>query len=641
MPTVPADRDDPSASPVSPESAASPARSERLPASTIDEALRLHMAGEIEQALALYEAILAESPDDANVMQLSGLCLIQMGQAERAAERLRASLGIDPHQPSVHVKLGMALKVLGQFDDALDCFDRALAADPRHFDAWMERGIVLVMLERPREALGCFDHAIAVVPTNVGALSNRGDTLRRLSRYEEAFACFDHALAIDPLNIDVLLNRSVTLRETRRNAESLECLQRILSIDPVNVPALNNRGNALVNLRRHEQAVQSFERVLKLDPVFVPAWINLANVLTTLGRHDEARAASDHAISLAPHSPAAHWNAALLDLRAGRFDTGWQRYEVRWKMAKFSTRRYQHLPTWLGKEDLRGKRIVLWQEQGLGDTLQFCRYAIMVAALGATVVLEVQASLKSLIAYSFQGIAHVITAHERAPECDYATPFMSLPLAFSTTANSIPFAPSYLKADPARVSQWRDTLGARTRKLRVGLAYTGNPRHRGDLDRSIDLGALASLERYAELIVVQKDARPGDQPTLAAHPAIRHFGPMLTDFSDTAALVANLDLVISVDTSLSHLAGALGKPVWVLLPAHGDWRWLRDRDDSPWYPTARLFRQRTNGDWDDVVQRVEQALEEMGAIESRGTSRMQTAAGDTSAPHTDSPGDRI
>lgn len=579
-----------------------------LPPDALDQALRLHMAGEVGRANTLYDAILARTPRNADVLHLSGLCLLTAGEPARAADRLRESVDIAPHQPAAHVGLGRALKALGQIDEAMACFDRAMSADPRYFAAWMERGIALVELDRVHEGLADFDRAIALEPTNPGALSNRGDALRRLRRFDESLACFDHALAIDPVNIDVLLNRSAALRDARRNAEALECVERILSVDPDNVPALNNQGNAQVNLRRYQEAVRSFERAIELDPGFIAAWINLANALVTLGRHDDAKAASDHALSLAPNSPAAHWNAALLDLRAGRYATGWERYQVRWLMSGFGSRRHTHLPLWLGKEDLRGKRIVLWQEQGLGDTIQFCRYAIMVASLGAAVVLEVQPSLKALMAQSLRGIAQVIATGEPGPHCDFATPLMSLPLAFETDANTIPFAPSYLRADEARVRVWAERLGPANGRCRIGLAYTGNPKHKGDAERSLDLGMLASLTSEADFCVVQKDARPGDQATLDAHPEIRHFGSMLGDFSETAALVANLDLVISVDTSLAHLAGALGKPVWILLPKHADWRWQLERDDSPWYPSAKLFRQRKAGGWDDVVTRVREAL---------------------------------
>ncbi|WP_158602038.1 tetratricopeptide repeat protein [Pararobbsia silviterrae] len=579
----------------------------------LEEALRLHTQGDFDAAQVRYDALLARQPDHLEAAQLSGLCLLTAGHAERAAARFRRAIELDPRRPIAHVKLGLALKMLGQVEDALIAFDRALAIDPRYFEAWMERGITQAALDRPVNALACFDHAISIEPAHPGAMSNRGDTLRRLGRIEEALACFDHALAIDPGNVDVLLNRSTALRDARRNLEALDCVERILAIDPSNTAALNNQGNARVNLRRYDDAIESFTRAIDLDPGFAGAWINLANTLVTIGRHDEARVASDRALALAPNWPSALWNAGLHDLRTGRYATGWERYEARWQMSGFSLRRYKDIPLWLGKEDLRGKRILLWHEQGLGDTIHFCRYAIMVAALGARVVLEVQASLKTLIASSFKGMIDVVAHGDRVPSFDFATPLMSLPLAFATTASTIPFAPSYLKADPVRIEAWRARLGPMRARRRIGIACAGNPKHKGDAHRSVDLGLLVPLAQYGELIIVQKDRRRGDQATLDAHPGIVNVGPSLGDFSDTAALVAQLDLVISVDTSLAHLAGALGKPVWVLLPPHSDWRWELGRDDNPWYPSARLFRQRTVGAWGELVTRVCDALAALDA----------------------------
>ncbi|HTJ91836.1 MAG TPA: tetratricopeptide repeat-containing glycosyltransferase family protein [Pararobbsia sp.] len=574
----------------------------------LDKALRLEAQGEFAQALELYDTMLTRQPLDAPVLYQSGLCLLSMALPERAADRLRESVAVEPHAPPAHVMLGVTLKALGRLHESIACMDRAIEVDPRCFSAWVERGVTQIALERPHDALSSFDKAIAIEPASLSAISYRGEALRLVDQIDQALACFDHVLAVDADHVISLLGRAATLSQARRNAEALEYLERALSIDPANMHALNNRGNVFVSLHRYEDALTSFEQALTINNGLVAAWINLANTLEALGRHDEAKAASDRALALGPESPAAHWNAALLDLRAGRYETGWERYQVRWLMSRFGTPRHRHLTLWLGKDDLRGKRIVLWQEQGFGDTIQFCRYAIMVAALGAAVVLEVQPALKRLIAESFKGIAHVVGSDEAVPACDFATPLMSLPLAFETTANTIPFLPRYLKTDPARVQSWAARLGPSRGKLRIGLACAGNPKHKGDLDRSIDLGVLASLTEVGDLFIVQKDMRAGDHATLAAHPEIVHFDDALTDFAETAALVDNLDLVISVDTSLAHLAGALGKPVWILLPALADWRWQRDRDDSPWYPSARLFRQRIGEGWGEVIDRVRGAL---------------------------------
>ncbi|RKP47167.1 tetratricopeptide repeat protein [Pararobbsia silviterrae] len=574
-----------------------------------DTALRLEAQGEFEQALAVYETILAAQPRNTRALYQSCLCLLSLARPENAVARLRETIAIEPCAPLAHVMLGIALRRLGQLHEAIAGMDRAIEVDPRCFIAWIERGITQIALECPHDALSSFDKAIAIDPASLSAISHRGEALRLLDQIDQAMACYDHVLAVDPNHMNAILGRASTLSQARRNIEALQGIERALSIDSGNKHALNNRGNLLVALRHPGEALKSFEQALAIDPGFIAAWINMANALEALGRRTEAKAASDRAVALGPESPAARWNAALLDLRAGSYESGWERYQVRWLMNRFGTPRHRHLKLWLGHEDLRGKRIVLWQEQGLGDTIQFSRYAIMVAALGAAVVLEVQPALKRLMAESFKGMAYVIGSDERAPECDFATPLMSLPLAFATAEDTIPFAPRYLKTDPTRVQSWAARLGGLKGRLRIGLACTGNPKHKGDLERSIDLATLASLTEFGDLFIVQKDMRADDHATLAAHPEIVHFGEALTDFAETAALVDNLDLVITVDTSLAHLSGALGKPVWVLLPAVPDWRWQHDRTDSPWYPSARLFRQGIGEGWGHVVQRVREALE--------------------------------
>jgi hypothetical protein len=281
-------------------------------------------------------------------------------------------------------------------------------------------------------------------------------------------------------------------------------------------------------------------------------------------------------------------------------------------MPGFESRRHAHLPAWLGAVDIRGKRVLLWHEQGLGDTLQFCRYAVMVAALGALVVCEVQPSLKSLLATSLRHVALVVATGEPVPPCDYATPLMSLPLAFGTDSGSIPYAPAYLGADPARVAAWEKQLAPRRHPLRIGLTLSGNRAHKRDRTRSLEASRLAPLAGMADCLIVQKELREADASFLARSSDMRHVGDELGDFGDTAALIANLDLVISVDTSVAHLAAAMGKPVWLLLAVDADWRWQMERQDSPWYPTMRLFRQTEAGDWGELIERLALALAQVG-----------------------------
>jgi hypothetical protein len=314
----------------------------------------------------------------------------------------------------------------------------------------------------------------------------------------------------------------------------------------------------------------------------------------------------NRAIAIDPQFSDAQYNRALASLFLGDFDGGWRGYEWRWKNAQRLSigdpRNFQQ-PLWLGQESIAGKRLLLYCEGGLGDTLQFCRYAALSAALGASVLLEVQPPLLDLLA-NLKGVSQLIAKGSPLPPFDYQCPLMSLPLAFKTTLDSIPAAPQYLHGDKIKVAHWRKRLGERKRP-RVGLVWSGNPNNTIDPRRSIRLADwVARLPDEFQFISLQKDVRPMDEEILEASPWISRFDTELYDFSDTAGLCECLDLVISVDTSVAHLSGSLGLRTWVLLPFIPDWRWMLDRDDSPWYPTMKLYRQRAVGDWNEVFGRV-------------------------------------
>ncbi len=323
------------------------------------------------------------------------------------------------------------------------------------------------------------------------------------------------------------------------------------------------------------------------------------------------------ALTIEPDYAPAHWNESLCRLLIGDFERGWKKYEWRWKCDQdlLATRNFSQ-PLWLGREDLTGKTILLHAEQGLGDTIQFARYAQAVAQKCAKVILEVQPSLRSLLS-EISGAYKVLSRGEPLPEFDFHCPLLSLPLAFNTRLETIPATIPYLGARAAVVKRWEDNLGKRD-VPRVGIVWSGLSTNVNDHNRSIALSRLAALAGPSvKLVSLQNEVRAEDEKALAANKQILHFGSELEDFSDTAALVSLMDLVVSVDTSVAHLAGALGKPVWILLPFAPDWRWLVDREDSPWYPTARLFRQPKIGDWDSVIDKVKQDLSKCFASDLR------------------------
>ena len=387
----------------------------------------------------------------------------------------------------------------------------------------------------------------------------------------------------------------------------VDAATRALMLQPENAEALSNRGAALRMLGRVDDALADYDRALAAAPESPEAHNNRGVALAALNRHREAIDAYTRALTLRPAYDRARFNRALSRLVRGELEQGWNDHESRWTGSEMH-RGARSLPgrAWDGREDLRGKTILLYAEQGLGDAIQFARYAPLVRERGARVVLEVHPPLVPLFA-TLEGVDRVVAMGEPLPPFDLHCALMSLPFASGTRADSIPASIPYLKAPEERLAAWRERLGG-GQAVRVGLAWSGSRTLRNDANRSIALERLAPLAAPGRtLIAVQKDIRDADQPALDAL-RVRTFAAELTDFADTAALVDSLDVIVSVDTAAAHLAGALGKPVWVLLPFSPDWRWLLDRDDSPWYPTARLFRQERIGDWERVIARVAEAL---------------------------------
>jgi hypothetical protein len=373
----------------------------------------------------------------------------------------------------------------------------------------------------------------------------------------------------------------------------------------------------LLELNRPAAALESLERALDCQPELAEAFNNRGNALRELRRLEEACASFDRAIALRSDYAEAHVNRASTRLLSGDYATGWPEYEWRWKKGGITTineRRNLTQPLWLGTESLAGKTILLHCEQGLGDTLQFCRYVSLIAARGARVILEAPESLRTLLA-TLPGVSQLITPDTPLPPLDYHCPLFSLPLAFNTTLESIPSPGRYLASDAGRVEQWRARL-AESRRARIGLVWRGNALHGRDAQRSIPP---AQFMRYLtgefQYISLQKDLREADRDVLRAHPSILDVSAELEDFADTAALCDCLDLIIAADTSVAHLSAALGRPTWILLPSDPDFRWLLDREDSPWYPTVKLYRQASVGEWNGVLERVGADLQQRFAPE--------------------------
>ncbi|MBK8163476.1 MAG: glycosyltransferase family protein [Gammaproteobacteria bacterium] len=582
------------------------------PVNTVEafrQAQALHRAGQLPQAAALYRGIVQAEPHNFDALCMLALLEYQFGRGEESLRLLDRALAVDPSSVNAICNRGNVLMAMRRHEEALASMDRALALQPGIAEVHFNRGVILQALMRQQEALAAYERALALKPGYAEAWLNRGNALETLSRTDEALASYERAAALRPELAPVHFNRGNILRKLGRKEEALESYGRVLALKPDYAEAWNNRGNVLRELNCPEAALPDIERALALRPEYADAWLNRGIILDVLSRREEALDCFRRVIALQPDHAEAHYCISLQRLLNGDFRQGWAEYEWRWKVADTGIPPDYPQPLWLGREDLDGRGILLHAEQGFGDTLQFCRYARLVADRGARVILQVQPSLASLLA-RLAGPAQIVAQGAPLPPFDLHCPLMSLPLALGTDLQSIPAGIPYLSADTAKVAAWRTRLGTGNTP-RVGLAWSGRPTHRNDTNRSIRLQELAPLlDAGATFVSLQKEVREEDRASLASMPGIRHFGDALQDYDDTAALIECLDLVVTVDTSVAHLAGALGKPVWILLPSNPDWRWLLQREDSPWYPTARLFRQARINDWNNPISNVASALVE-------------------------------
>jgi Tfp pilus assembly protein PilF len=476
------------------------------------------------------------------------------------------------------------------------------------FDALHLLGMLNFQRRRMVEALHFLSEALRINSSSADAMSNLGLAYQATGRHEEAIASYRDALGLAPDHPEILYNLGNACLALGLIDDALSSYDGALTREPEHAGALVNRGNTLVRLNRPAEAIASYDTALAVLPGHSQILTNRGHARRRLDQPHQALKDFEAAIAAAPEFPEAHFEAAMARLTLGDFDAGWPAYEWRWKAAAFARHGARpDAPLWLGDAPIGGKTILLHAEQGFGDTIQFIRYAPMLAAQGAKVICEVQPQLQPLLS-QFEGIT-VMASGEPRPPFDLHCPLLSLPLAFGTKSETIPAAIPYLAAPAERLAWWRERLPPG--RPRAGFVWSGQPSHKNDSNRSIPLARFAALFEDPPLpcISLQRDLRSADGEVLRGLPNLIHLGEDLRDFVDTAAIIALLDVVISVDTAVAHLAGALGKPVIILLPYAADFRWMRDRDDTPWYPTARLFRQNAFGDWDGVIARLRDELE--------------------------------
>lgn len=556
--------------------------------------------------------MLAEHGRVPDALFLLAMLLVRTRRVAEAVPLLQEAAALVPEHAPFHLNLGSVYGVLGAHAAALASFDRALALDPASADAHANRGLSLVKMGRYQEALTSLDAALERVPTHVAALDNRGVALRELGQAEAGLASHDAALARRADYAPGHINRGATLQAMGLYKEALAAYDRGIVLAPNEAEAHSNRGTVLQALGRWDEAKDAYDLALALRPAYPDALGNRAVLLDMMGRQQAALTDFDAALALRPADATIRFNASLCRLRLGDLAAGWADFESRWGTRLMAAeRRDFDRPRWHG--EAAAGRVLLYAEQGFGDTLQFCRYAPLVADRGVEVVLEVQAPLVRLLKRLDPRIT-VLARGDALPSFDAQCPLMSLPLVFGTGLDTVPSAGGYLHADADRVAAWRARLPS-SGPL-VGLVWAGAPRHHdphlhaADARRSLRLAQLAALGTVpgVTFVSLQKGEAAVQAATAPAGMRLLDLGAELRDFDDTAALVAALDLVVTVDTAAAHLAGALGVPVWVLNRFDTCWRWLLGRDDSPWYASLRLFRQATPGDWAPVIVAVTEAL---------------------------------
>lgn len=579
------------------------------PTAWFEAGLRLLQAGQLAEAEQCGRSALALDQGHADSLHLMGMLCVAARQYDLAIEWFAMAIRQNPDVADYFSNLGMALLRRDRFDEAIKCYDRALVLNPGQAEIWFRMGESLRHRRRLDEAILSFDQALKLDRRHAGAAYASAMLHFDEGRYEQAIGSLDRLVALRPDLAGGHNLRGVCLLELERLEEALVSCGKALELAPDSADFASNVGLVLHRLGRDEEALTWSDKALALNPVLSFALNNRAQSLLALHRFDEALAVLDKAIAINPAFDLAHWNMGLTRLQLGDYETGWALRERGRACRGFFVDRKFTRPHWPGDQPIAGKTILLHSDEGLGDTIQYVRYVKLVAQLGARVILEVPGPVHALLS-GIEGVSLCLPkAGVTLPEFDLHCPLSGLPLAFKTRIETIPSDVPYLPVPQDGLRQaWEARLGPHD-KMRIGLVWSGSPAQGNDRNRSMRLATMCRiLDADARFFSLQKDPRPEDKATLGSRPDIIDLTAYLTDFVETAAMVSCLDLVISVCTSVAHLAGALARPSWILLCYAPDFRWLLDRDDSPWYPTARLFRQSAACDYAEVLDRVRAEL---------------------------------
>jgi tetratricopeptide (TPR) repeat protein len=559
--------------------------------------------------------LLAGIPDDSGLhphaLHLRGIAHATSGRTAEAIDAFEQALPWLADSDELLANLARAYFENARYADALTLLDKLAAMGRASAATFSDRAAVLEKLEKDALALESYDAALALDASQAPAWVRKGSLLHKMERFDEALACLDRAICMQPDNALARSCRGSTLDKLGRTAEGLIEHERARALDPGQAAIWCGQGVCLVMMDRLEEGLDCFDQALAINPSHLQAMINRASVLAELCRYPESLSQFGAAMPWTPAGSKVRAQAltfrGMVELTLGK-PAGWAGYEHRLREDRDVPRHNAAAARWSGIEPLAGKRILLWGEQGYGDVIQFCRYAASLVELGAKVILEVPQALSTLCA-SLPAQA-VYPSGASLPPHDFQIPMMSMPLALQARPQlvQIPGPQGYLQVEPRFVEKWKQSMPPRTRMPRLGIACSGAPGHARNARRCIPLEKLAPLTAVAELVILQPRLTPRDSAVAVAARNIIQPSLDTGDFTDIAGLIANLDLVISVDTSIAHLAGAMGAPVWILLPWNAEWRWMTDRADTPWYASARLFRQPARSDWDAVVRDVLRAL---------------------------------
>lgn len=568
----------------------------------------LKALGRNEEAVANFSKAVALNPQYVDAYNNRGTTLNDLHRFREALESCDKAIALKPEFAEAYNNRGISLRALGRPGEAVASYNKAISLQPRNAEAHNNRALALGDLQRFDEALAGYDKVLEIQPRHAEAHNNRGNVFMALARLEEALASYDRAIDLKPDYFEAYSNQGNVLHALKRGGEALASYDKAIEINPHYAKVHNNRGNTLRLPLHLEESLASFDRAIALNPNFAEAFANRGKVLASLRRFDEALASFDRAIELNPDFAGAHFNKAQFHLLFADFSAGWSLYEWRKSIEVPAGNRSYSSPLLTALDDAQGKTVLVHWEQGLGDTIQFCRYAGLLADRAAKVLFAPQPALKPLM-QSLDARVELVDADDPPAGFDCHVPLLSLPGFFETRLETIPAKPGYLSADPGLIAAWQERLAGAG--LKIGICWQGNANNSEDSFRSFPASLLAPLAgiENVRLINLQTGSGAGQLQKLPGEVAILTFAEDdFAPFAHTAAMIANLDLVITADTSIAHLAGALGVPTWVALGYVPEWRWMLDRPDSPWYPSMRLFRQNTNRDWNGVFDDIRAAL---------------------------------